>query len=188
MLSLRVGLGRDRRSRPQGYYAHDSLDARIRKRGSLGWREARYQGRGCVGDRISVRHGPTGCQAGEYLAHRVRRTGTDRFRHRQNRWGFETDAGFVLGSPAFTAPEVPSGAVPTVASDIYGLGAKLEEEGAIRLLITVLATAVSLRADGPRNGVHRLAGQGRDMSALRAERLLVVTSAAAAALCRRRSP
>lgn len=39
--------------------------------------------------------------------------------------GFETAAGLVTGSPAYTAPEVLSGAHATVSSDIYGLGATL---------------------------------------------------------------
>jgi ATP/maltotriose-dependent transcriptional regulator MalT len=39
--------------------------------------------------------------------------------------GFETRAGLIAGTPAFTAPEVLSGAEPTVASDLYGLGATL---------------------------------------------------------------
>ncbi|MFC9841217.1 protein kinase [Rhodococcus sp. NPDC127530] len=39
--------------------------------------------------------------------------------------GFETAAGIVTGSPAFTAPEVFGGAAPSPASDIYGLGATL---------------------------------------------------------------
>ncbi|WP_083884153.1 protein kinase domain-containing protein [Nocardia higoensis] len=39
--------------------------------------------------------------------------------------GFETAAGLVTGSPAYTAPEILSGAHATAASDIYGLGATL---------------------------------------------------------------
>src|SRR5574340_933723 len=39
--------------------------------------------------------------------------------------GFETGTGLIAGTPAYTAPEVLSGATPTVASDIYGLGATL---------------------------------------------------------------
>lgn len=39
--------------------------------------------------------------------------------------GFETASGIITGSPAFTAPEVLSGADPSPTSDIYGLGATL---------------------------------------------------------------
>ncbi|MFD4179809.1 protein kinase [Rhodococcus sp. NPDC058514] len=39
--------------------------------------------------------------------------------------GFETRAGTVTGSPAFTAPEVLRGDPPSRASDVYGLGATL---------------------------------------------------------------
>ncbi|MFE3059520.1 protein kinase [Nocardia sp. NPDC059239] len=39
--------------------------------------------------------------------------------------GFETSTGMITGSPAFTAPEILSGAVPSRASDVYGLGATL---------------------------------------------------------------
>ncbi|MFC9833726.1 protein kinase [Rhodococcus sp. NPDC127530] len=39
--------------------------------------------------------------------------------------GYETAAGTIIGSPAYTAPEGLSGHAPTPASDIYGLGATL---------------------------------------------------------------
>lgn len=39
--------------------------------------------------------------------------------------GFETTTGVVTGSPAFTAPEVLQSGHPSVASDVYGLGATL---------------------------------------------------------------
>lgn len=39
--------------------------------------------------------------------------------------GFKTAAGTFTGSPAFTAPEILGGDPPSVASDIYGLGATL---------------------------------------------------------------
>ncbi|MHA4852896.1 protein kinase domain-containing protein [Rhodococcus sp. MSC1_016] len=39
--------------------------------------------------------------------------------------GFETAAGIVTGSPAFTAPEVLAGRPPSRAADVYGLGATL---------------------------------------------------------------
>ena len=39
--------------------------------------------------------------------------------------GFQTATGVIIGSPAFTAPEVLAGATPTPASDVYSLGATL---------------------------------------------------------------
>lgn len=39
--------------------------------------------------------------------------------------GFETAAGLITGSPAYTAPEILSGGHASVSSDIYGLGATL---------------------------------------------------------------
>ncbi|MDV6270885.1 protein kinase domain-containing protein, partial [Rhodococcus globerulus] len=39
--------------------------------------------------------------------------------------GFETEAGIVTGSPAYTAPEVLHGGASSPASDLYGLGATL---------------------------------------------------------------
>ncbi|PSR70192.1 protein kinase [Nocardia sp. MDA0666] len=39
--------------------------------------------------------------------------------------GFETATGTVIGSPAFTAPEVLRGDAPSEASDVYGLGSTL---------------------------------------------------------------
>ncbi|MGW4121788.1 protein kinase domain-containing protein [Nocardia sp. NPDC004711] len=39
--------------------------------------------------------------------------------------GFQTTAGTLTGSPAFTAPEVLEGQTPTSAADVYGLGATL---------------------------------------------------------------
>ena len=39
--------------------------------------------------------------------------------------GFQTATGEIIGSPAFTAPEVLAGASPTPASDVYSLGATL---------------------------------------------------------------
>jgi non-specific serine/threonine protein kinase len=39
--------------------------------------------------------------------------------------GFQTAAGTLTGSPAFTAPEVLEGGTPTPAADVYGLGATL---------------------------------------------------------------
>ncbi|MFI7195135.1 protein kinase [Nocardia nova] len=38
---------------------------------------------------------------------------------------FRTSTGVVVGSPAFTAPEVLRGGAPSVKSDVYGLGATL---------------------------------------------------------------
>jgi serine/threonine-protein kinase PknK len=39
--------------------------------------------------------------------------------------GFETSTNVIVGSPAFTAPEILSGGLPSAQSDVYGLGATL---------------------------------------------------------------
>jgi ATP/maltotriose-dependent transcriptional regulator MalT len=39
--------------------------------------------------------------------------------------GFQTGTGLITGSPAYTAPEVLAGAMPSLASDVYSLGATL---------------------------------------------------------------
>ncbi|MEV0335619.1 protein kinase [Nocardia sp. NPDC050717] len=39
--------------------------------------------------------------------------------------GFQTTSGVITGSPAFTAPEVLSGDMPSEAADVYGLGSTL---------------------------------------------------------------
>ena len=39
--------------------------------------------------------------------------------------GFETSTNVIVGSPAFTAPEILQGRAPSVRSDVYGLGATM---------------------------------------------------------------
>ncbi|MGW6425062.1 protein kinase domain-containing protein [Nocardia sp. NPDC055053] len=76
--------------------------------------------------------------------------------------GFQTSADVVLGSPAFTAPEVLQEGAASVASDIYGLGATLfcaitghaaferrTGEGVVAQFLRIAAEPIpDLRSDG----------------------------------------
>ncbi|MGA5546178.1 protein kinase domain-containing protein [Mycobacterium sp. NPDC051198] len=110
------------------YYAKGSLEALIGKYGPLDWAEMLSVGVKVAGA-IDAAH-----QAG--ILHRDVKPGnillsdygepqlTD-FGIARIAGGFQTTAGIVMGSPAFTAPEVLEGNPPTVASDVYSLGATL---------------------------------------------------------------
>src|SRR5882757_8945922 len=110
------------------YHPHDSLDALIRKRGPLGWGGALRLGVKVAGALETAHRGgtlhrdvkPANILLTEYGEPQLTDFGIARIAG-----GFETRAGFIAGTPAFTAPEVLSGAAPTVASDLYGLGATL---------------------------------------------------------------
>ncbi|WP_245402214.1 serine/threonine-protein kinase [Nocardia albiluteola] len=110
------------------YHSHGSLEARIRKEGCLPVEEA-------IGTAIKLAGAlETAHRAG--ILHRDIKPGnvlltdygepqlTD-FGIARIEGGFETTAGVVTGSPAFTAPEVLRSGSPSVASDVYGLGATL---------------------------------------------------------------
>ena len=110
------------------YHRRDSLDARLRRDGPLGWPDALQIGVKMAGALETAHHldvlhrdvKPANILFTDYgepqltdfgIAHMV--------------GAFETHAGMVSGSPAFTAPEVLVGDSPTSASDVYSLGATL---------------------------------------------------------------
>ena len=110
------------------YAPNGSLDALIRKRGPLGWGGALRLGVKVAGALETAHRGgilhrdvkPANILLTEYGDPQLTDFGIARMAG-----GFQTGAGFIAGTPAFTAPEVLSGAAPTVASDLYGLGATL---------------------------------------------------------------
>ena len=110
------------------YHPHSSLDALIRKRGPLDWGGALRLGVKVAGaletaHRAGILHRdvkPANILLTEYGDPQLTDFGIARIAG-----GFETRAGFIAGTPAFTSPEVLSGAPATVASDLYGLGATL---------------------------------------------------------------
>jgi serine/threonine-protein kinase PknK len=110
------------------YHAKDSLEALIRKHGPLDWRETLSIGVKLAGaldaaHRIGTLHRdvkPANILLSDYGEPQLTDFGIARIAG-----GFETATGVITGSPAFTAPEVLEGATPTVASDIYSLGATM---------------------------------------------------------------
>ena len=62
--------------------------------------------------------------------------------------GFETADGAVMGSPAYTAPEVIAGEPPSSAADVYGLGATL--------FAAITGHAAFERRSGDAAGISRL--------------------------------
>jgi serine/threonine-protein kinase PknK len=110
------------------YHAKDSLEALIRRHGPLNWRETLSVGvklagaldaAHCVGT-LHRDVKPANILLTDYGEPQLTDFGIARIAG-----GFETATGVITGSPAFTAPEVLEGAAPTVASDIYSLGATL---------------------------------------------------------------
>lgn len=110
------------------YHAKDSLEALIRRHGPLNWHETLSIGVKLAGaldaaHRVGTLHRdvkPANILLTDYGEPQLTDFGIARIAG-----GFETATGVITGSPAFTAPEVLEGATPTVASDIYSLGATL---------------------------------------------------------------
>jgi ATP/maltotriose-dependent transcriptional regulator MalT len=110
------------------YAPYGSLDGLIRKRGPLDLSGALQLGVKVAGaletaHRAGILHRdvkPANILLTEYGEPQLTDFGIARMAG-----GFETSAGFIAGTPAFTAPEVLSGKAPTMASDLYGLGATL---------------------------------------------------------------
>jgi predicted ATPase len=110
------------------YHPQDSLDARIRGSGPLSLGEALRMGVKLAGaietaHRAGIVHRdikPANILLTEFGEPELGDFGIARISG-----GFETTAGSITASPAFTAPEVLRGDAPSVASDVYGLGATL---------------------------------------------------------------
>ncbi|HEY5857973.1 MAG TPA: protein kinase [Aldersonia sp.] len=110
------------------YHAHGSLDAHIRDSGPLGWEQVLRLGVKIAGaletaHRSGTLHRdvkPANILLTDYDEPQLTDFGIARIAG-----GFETTAGSITGSPAFTAPEVLEGRAPKAASDVYSLGATL---------------------------------------------------------------
>ncbi|MGW5152023.1 protein kinase domain-containing protein [Rhodococcus koreensis] len=124
-----VGLtGRGRPFLVMPYHSHGSLDARIRRDGPIGWEQVLRLGIKIAGALESAHRGgtlhrdvkPANILLTDYDEPQLTDFGIARIAG-----GFETTAGSITGSPAFTAPEVLEGRPPTVASDVYSLGSTM---------------------------------------------------------------
>ncbi|NMO01620.1 protein kinase [Gordonia sp. TBRC 11910] len=110
------------------YHRNDSLDAAIRTQGPLDAAEVLRIGVKIAGaieaaHRSGTLHRdlkPANILLSEYGEPELCDFGIARVTG-----GFETGSDIVTGSPAFLAPELMTGAEPSVASDVYGLGATL---------------------------------------------------------------
>ncbi|MGW4770504.1 protein kinase domain-containing protein [Nocardia sp. NPDC004278] len=110
------------------YHSHGSLDARIQEHGPVGWQAALHIGVKIAGaletaHRRGMLHRdvkPGNILLTEYGEPQLADFGIARLVG-----GFETTAGTITGSPAFTAPEVLQGHVPDVTADIYSLASTL---------------------------------------------------------------
>jgi serine/threonine-protein kinase PknK len=110
------------------YHAKDSLEAVIRRHGTLDWRETVSIGVKLAGA-LEVAHGagilhrdvkPANILLSDYGEPQLTDFGIARIAG-----AFQTATGLIACSPAFTGPEVLEGGAPTPASDVYSLGATL---------------------------------------------------------------
>ncbi|EKT83849.1 serine/threonine protein kinase [Rhodococcus opacus M213] len=124
-----VGVTRSRRPfLVMPYHSFGSLDVQIRRSGPLGWQEVLRLGIKMSGALETAHRGgmlhrdvkPANILLTEYDEPQLTDFGIARVSG-----GFETTAGSITGSPAFTAPEVLEGRPPTVESDVYSLGSTL---------------------------------------------------------------
>lgn len=110
------------------YHARGSLEGLIRRGGPLTWQQTVRLGVKLAGGietahRIGILHRdvkPANVLLTAYEEPQLTDFGVARMSG-----GFETGTNTITGSPAFTAPEVLKSEPPTIASDIYGLGATL---------------------------------------------------------------
>ena len=110
------------------FHPQDSLDVRIRASGALPLGDALRVGIKLAGalesaHRAGIVHRdvkPANILLTEYGEPQLGDFGISRMSGT-----FETSTGTITASPAFAAPEVLRGELPTIASDVYGLGATL---------------------------------------------------------------
>ncbi|MFX0579612.1 protein kinase domain-containing protein [Nocardia nepalensis] len=110
------------------FHPRGSLDARIRADGPLSWQEVvavgvKLAGALATAHACGVVHrdvNPANVLISDYGEPQLADFGIARVGG-----AFQTAAGIVAGTPAYTAPEVIRGEPPSVRSDIYGLGATL---------------------------------------------------------------
>ena len=110
------------------YHSHGSLEAKIHDDGPVGWADALHIGVKLAGaletaHRRETLHRdvkPANILLTEYGEPQLTDFGIARIIG-----GFETSDGAVMGSPAYTAPEVILGEPPDVTSDVYSLASTL---------------------------------------------------------------
>jgi ATP/maltotriose-dependent transcriptional regulator MalT len=110
------------------YHPHGSLEAKIHDNGPVGWADALHIGVKVAGaletaHRRETLHRdvkPANILLTEYGEPQLTDFGIARVLG-----GFETGDGAVMGSPAYTAPEVLLGERPDVTSDVYSLASTL---------------------------------------------------------------
>jgi ATP/maltotriose-dependent transcriptional regulator MalT len=110
------------------YHPHGSLDSKIHDNGPVGWADALHIGVKVAGaletaHRRETLHRdvkPANILLTEYGEPQLTDFGIARIIG-----GFETAEGAVMGSPAYTAPEVLLGQPPGVSSDVYSLASTL---------------------------------------------------------------
>ena len=110
------------------YHPLDSLEARIREQGPLPaetvlWIGVKIAGALETAHRLGIVHRDV--KPGNILLTDYGEPALTDFGIARIAGGFQTTAGTLTGSPAFTAPEVLEGEAPTPAADVYGLGATL---------------------------------------------------------------
>lgn len=110
------------------YHSHGSLDARVNRDGPITWQEAVHIGVRLAGA-LETAHQrnmlhrdvkPGNVLLTEYGEPQLTDFGIARIAG-----GFETAAGAITGSPAFTAPEVLQGQPPDPSADLYSLASTL---------------------------------------------------------------
>ncbi|HXO52328.1 MAG TPA: serine/threonine-protein kinase, partial [Mycobacterium sp.] len=110
------------------YHPHGSMEAKIHDAGPIGWRGATSIGVKLAGAlETAHRRGtlhrdvkPANILLTEYGEPQLTDFGIARITG-----GFETADGAIMGSPAYTAPEVLLGEPPDVTSDVYSLASTL---------------------------------------------------------------